>query len=514
MSDTGSQTEVPNQAIPVAEVSEAKLRRRVLWKLDTHILPFLTLLWLANYIDRTNIGNARIAGLEKDLQLHGNQFNTALAVFYASYLVTELPSNWVLKRFTGRFWLPFIMILWGVVTTLTGIVKNFQGLIAIRVFLGFCEGGMLPGLVLYLSTLYRPEELQVRIGLFYAGASLSGAFGGLLATAIIKMNGVGGLAGWRWIFILEGIATVLIGLASMVFLPASLATAKFLTAEEREFAARRFRASHAAEVITKFPSESGSENSDKPAEHAEVKAVHQEDEAFEWLEVRRGLFDIQTGLLSIGMFGLIVTVYSFSLFLPTIVAGLGYSGASAQLHTVPPFIPAVVLTPIVAYFSDRLRWRGVFMLILIPIAIIGYIIAITATTNTARYAAVFLMATGLYPSAPCILAFMACNSSGHYKKATTTAAQLAVGNIGGFVATFAYTSNQAPKYITGHSISLGFAVLTWLAICANVCYCIWENKARREGRRAENVTKYQQLWDSGKTRAPIGDRSPDFIFSL
>ncbi|THU81824.1 MFS general substrate transporter [Dendrothele bispora CBS 962.96] len=499
-----SDTEVPNQAIPVAEVSEAKLTRRVLWKLDTHILPFLTLLWLANYIDRTNIGNARIAGLEKDLQLHGNQFNTALAVFYASYLVTELPSNWVLKRFTGRFWLPFIMILWGVITTLTGIVQNFQGLIAIRVFLGFCEGGMLPGLVLYLSTLYRPEELQVRIGLFYAGASLAGAFGGLLATAIIKMDGVGGLSGWRWIFILEGIATILLALVSMVCLPASLGKAKFLTADEREFAIRRFRTSHAVEAIAKVASESSSKSSRELAESGDTRVVHQEDEGFEWFEVKRG----------IGMFGLIVTVYSFSLFIPTIVAGLGYTGASAQLHTVPPFVPAVVLTPIVSYFSDRLRWRGIFMLILIPIAIIGYIIAITATTNTARYAAVFLMATGLYPSAPCILAFMACNSSGHYKKATTTAAQLAVGNIGGFVATFAYTSNQAPKYITGHSISLGFAVLTWSAICANVCYCVWENKARREGRRADNVNEYQQLWESGKTRAPIGDRSPDFMFSL
>jgi len=106
------------------------------------------------------------------------------------------------------------------------------------------------------------------------------------------------------------------------------------------------------------------------------------------------------------------------------------------------------------------------------------------------------------------------NSSGHYKKATTTAFQLAIANAGGFIATFAYTKDQAPKYIRGHSITLAFTILSWLLIAANVCYCRWENKARREGRRQGNLEQYQRLWDEGKTRAPIGDRHPQFLFTL
>jgi len=168
----------------------------------------------------------------------------------------------------------------------------------------------------------------------------------------------------------------------------------------------------------------------------------------------------------------------------------------------------------VAFLSDRFQWRGPFILMCLPIAIIGYIIAITAQTNEARYVAVFLVAAGVYPSAPCILSILPNNCGGHYKKATTTALQLAVANTGGFIATFAYTSDEAPKYIRGHSIALAFVCLSWSFIAGNVLYCIKENKARRSGSHGDNIERYLELRESGKTRAPIGDRHPDFLFTL
>ncbi|KAI0824785.1 MFS general substrate transporter [Trametes gibbosa] len=503
------------------------LTRRVLWKLDIHVLPPLALLWLANFVDRTNIGNARIAGLERDTHLHGTQFNVALAIFYVSYILVELPSNWVLKKFKPSRWLPFLVAVWGTVTTLSGLVHNYSGLLAIRFFLGFCEGGLLPGIMLYLSTLYERHELQQRVGIFYASASLSGAFGGLLATAIIKMDGIGGLAGWRWIFILEGIATVMIALTSTFFLPADIKSAKFFTEEEREFALRRLRTSLGVALTAPLsePSQrittaeavdpAEKENETKiEVQDTQALVVNQEDEQFEWREVLRGVKDPQVWMTAVSYMGIIISLYSFSLFLPTIVAGLGYSGSSAQLHTVPPYVPAVVLTVIVAVASDRLRWRGPFILLFLPITMAGYILAIAAKTNNQRYAAVFLIATGIYPCGPCILSILPNNSSGHYKKATAVALQLAISNCGGFVATFTYDSSQAPTYIRGHSITLAFVVVAWLAMLCNVLYCIWENRARAQGRRQDNLTKYQELWDAGKTRAPIGDRHPEFRFTL
>ncbi|KAF8897517.1 MFS general substrate transporter [Infundibulicybe gibba] len=511
--------------------SDRAITKRILWKLDCHVLPPLALLWLANFIDRSNVGNARIAGLERDAHLHGNQFNTALAVFYVTYLLVEVPSNVVLKKMRPNRWIPLLVLLWGTVTTLTALVQNFGGLLAIRLFLGLCEGGLLPGIILYLSTLYKRHELQLRVGIFYASASLSGAFGGLLATAIIKMDGVGGLAGWRWIYILEGIATVLLSIVATFFLPADISSAHFLTSEEKTFALRRLSNDITHDVNVSEPPSRGSETAIEVEKGEEVKIEttshghrgspdafvsknENQDEQFEWREVWRGIVDIQTWLTGFAYFGLIVSLYSYSLFLPTIVSGLGYTGGAAQLHTVPPYVPAAVLTIVIAFLSDRLKWRGPFILICLPFAIIGYIIAITAETNTARYIAVFFMAAGVYPSGPSILSILPNNSSGHYKKATTTALQLAIANSGGFVATFAYTPDQAPKYIRGHTIALAFIILAWVLIAVNVAYCMWENKARREGRRQGNIEKYQNLWESGRTKAPIGDRHPSFRYTL
>jgi len=359
--------------------------------------------------------------------------------------------------------------------------------------------------------------LQLRVGIFYASASLSGAFGGLLATAILKMDGVGNLAGWRWIFILEGIATVISSLIAAYFLPESLEAASFFTEEERAFALKRFRLDDTTIQHPETPSPTKSlekGEDDMHLEQAVASSSSEQEEVFEWREVFRGVWEIQVWLTGIAYFGLIVSLYSYSLFLPTIVAGLGYAGSSAQLHTVPPYVPAAVLTVVVAFLSDRLKWRGPFILICLPLAIIGYILAITAETNKTRYIAVFFMAAGAYPSAPSILSILPNNSSGHYKRAATTALQLAIANAGGFVATFAYTADQAPKYIRGHTIALVFVCLAWVLVAVNVVYCMWENKARKEGRRQDNLTRYQAEVEQGKTRAPIGDRHPDFRFTL
>lgn len=419
-----------------------------------------------------------------------------------------------------------LVAVWGTVTTLSGLVESYSGLIAIRFFLGLCEGGLLPGIILYLSTLYKRHELQQRVGIFYASASLSGAFGGLLASAIVNMSGIAGLDGWRWIFILEGIATVIIALVSTIFLPADIASASFFTDQERQFALDRFRAADilvsgvptpASQPIAE-PHVEAEKTSDSQTENLAtqdiVEIVYQEHEQFEWREVMRGVCDPQVWMTSFSYLGIIVSLYSFSLFLPTIVIGLGYSGEAAQLHTVPPYIPAAFFTVVVAIASDRLRMRGLFILAFLPIAIAGYIIAIVAKNNTQRYVAVFLIATGIYPCGPCVLSILPNNCAGHYKKATAVALQLAIANTGGFVATFIYTPSQAPKYIRGHCITVAFVGMAWVAMLAHVSYCAWENGQRAAGNRQKNLIKYQNLWDCGKTRAPIGDRHPDFRFTM
>lgn len=164
------------------------LDRTITRKFDLHIIPWLFGLWLLAFIDRSNIGNARIDGLAEDLKLDGDKFNIALTIFYVPYICIDVPSNWFLKYVGAGYYLPGLMLAWGLVGMCIGFVKSYEGLLAARFFLGLCEGGLLGGMVLYLSMFYRRHEMIFRLGLFYCAAPLSGAFGGLLATGLAEIR--------------------------------------------------------------------------------------------------------------------------------------------------------------------------------------------------------------------------------------------------------------------------------------------------------------------------------------
>ncbi|KAK0625399.1 major facilitator superfamily domain-containing protein [Bombardia bombarda] len=472
---------VGDGGVAASTLREAHMTRRVLLKMDTRILPVLALLFLCSFLDRTNVGNARIIGLEKDLGITNLQYTQGLAVFYATYIASELPSNLVLKKITPRVWLPLLTVTWGIITTCLGFVRNFGSFFAVRALLGIAEGGLLPGMVLYLSGLYTRQEMALRIGIFYTAASLSGAFGGLLARGLSAIAPRGGLEGWRWIFIIEGLLTVVAGLVAYFLLPTGIATASYLTPEEREFAKLRLQNS----VSDRF------------------NPVHEREEKFRWSEVYRGIFNLQVWLTATAYFAILSGLYSFGLFLPTIVNDLHITSNAneAQLWSVIPYAVATPVTVFIAFVSDRLKLRGVIMLFTLPVAIVGYAVIANVASAQVRFAMTCLMAIGMYSSVPCVLVWNSNNSAGHYKRATTSALQLAVANCGGFVATFVYPSSDSPLYHRGHTIILGLLVFSWFSILANVLWCARINKDKKSG-------KYAEFEGSGD------DRDPSFVMIL
>lgn len=456
--------------------TEKNLTRKVLWKLDTRILPVLAVLFLCSFLDRTNVGNARLYNLEEDIGITDQQYDQGLAVFYATYILSEIPSNLILKKLTPQIWLPCLTFFWGVSAMCLGFVQNFAGFVGVRALLGLTEGGLLPGIVLYLSTIYTRGELALRIGVFYTAASLSGAFGGLLARGIAEIGTRGGLNRWRWIFVIEGLFTALVGIAAYFLLPNGAGSAKFLTPEERQFALSRLHA--------------GSSHGD--GSHREKEA----SERFSWSEVARGVFSAQTWLTASAYFGILSGLYSFGLFLPTIIAGLGYTANEAQLWSVIPYAVASVVTVCTAFLSDRFRVRGLVMLCSLPLAIVGYGVIANTNNNKVKYGMTFLMATGLYSSVPPVLGWLSNNSAGHYKRATTSALQLAIANCGGFVAVFIYPKTQGPAYHEGHTVILGLLCAGWFLILLNSLYCWKINRDKANG-------KYDKYRGYGDDRDPL-----------
>ncbi|GES60606.1 putative MFS transporter [Aspergillus terreus] len=434
---------------------EKRLTRSILLKLDTRILPILAVLFLCSFLDRTNVGNAKILGLEDDLNITGHQYDIGLTVFYLTYICSEVPSNLIIKKASPKIWLPTLTAVWGIITMCLGFVRNFGSFVAVRAILGVAEGGLLPGMVLYLSFFYRRGDLALRIGLFYTAASLSGAFGGLLARGLAEIGPRGGLEGWRWIMIIEGL------LACNPSPP--LETASFLTVEERAYARER--------ILLDNPS-------------VQENALAEEQETLKWSEVRRGLLDIRMWLSATAYFAILSGLYSFGLFLPTIIEESGFAtdANQVQLWTVIPYAVAAVLTVVVAFLSDRLKLRGVIMLFTLPVAIAGYAAIANIADPRVKYGMTFLMATGMYASVPCILVWNSNNSAGQYKRATTSGMQLAIANCGGFVATFNYPNRDKPQYRRGHTVILGLLCFAWVIILLNVLYCAKVNRDKRNGK--------------------------------
>lgn len=202
----------------------------------------------------------------------------------------ERAGNIILKRTTPKIWLPTLTLAWGIVATLMGVTQNLAGFFVVRLFLGITESGLFPGVVFYFSMWYKRRERQYRIALFFSAASLAGAFGGILAFGIAKMDGVGNYAGWRWIFIIEGLLTIVIAFGAYFFIANYPDTARFLTDKERIVIKKRLA-------------------NDSDATRNEV---------FTWANVNKSLLDPKCWLYGLAFHTMSLPLYTLSLFLVSI----------------------------------------------------------------------------------------------------------------------------------------------------------------------------------------------------
>ncbi|KAI1075323.1 high-affinity nicotinic acid transporter [Whalleya microplaca] len=459
--------ETPSGSTMEAQEFDAKMTGHLLRKLDWHLIPFMSLIYLLCFLDRTNIGNARLDNLEQDLGLTGLQYNDCLAILFPFYISAEIPSNMMMKRMRPSIWITFIMVCWSACMIGQGFVKNYQGLMAARVFLGLFEGGLFPGVNYYIMNWYRPHECGFRMALFFSAATLAGAFGGILARGIAEMNGVGGLSAWSWIFVLEGLLSILVSFSAYWAIYDGPSSATFLTPVERH------------EVERRLAIDNGHLSNDFNVNYV-------------WQAIADWKIYIHMLICMAGF----CPVYSFSLFLPTIIKNMGYSANNAQLMSVPPYVFACIFTIAASWFADRYRQRGAFLLGSQLVAILGFALLAGSDSPTVQYTGTVFAAIGIYPQIPLGLAWNGSNIGGNLKRGTGLAMQVMGGNCGGIIASYVYLTRDGPRYITGHSILIGFIGMAFFLTLFMTTWCRREN-ARRDSIMREmgprELTEEQKL---------------------
>ncbi|KAI0382932.1 MFS general substrate transporter [Hypomontagnella monticulosa] len=452
--------------------------RRLMTRIDWHLIPFLCVLYLLAFLDRVNIANARSFKLVDDLNLKDNEYNTALTMFFVPYVVAEIPSNILLKKFSPRVWLPTCMLGFGIASVCQGLVQNYSGLLATRFFLGLFESGMFPGCFYLISMWYKRNESQKRYSLFFSSTSLAGAFGGLLASAIGKMQGIRGYNGWRWIFILEGILTCLVALIFFFIFPAFPEDAKWLRDDERAYIKARLQA-------------------DQGHNAAERKITFR--------DVINVMKDHRIYLGGFMYFGLIVPAYGYAFFAPTIISTYNYDPIQTQLHSVPPWAASFGFSLLIAVLSDWMRHRAAFALAPLALGLAAFATLLKVHNNTPlQYGMLHLVTISTYAVLPITVCWFNMNLGGHHRRAIGTAWQIGFGNIGGIIATFAFLSKDAPWFTNGYSICLGFTCLSGLASTLYLISIYLENQRRAKAVRDVGLSDYE--------KTEMGDLNPEFRY--
>ncbi|KAJ6581668.1 MFS general substrate transporter [Mycena capillaripes] len=465
-------------------VIDPEAERRLVRKLDWILLPLFTLIYCTNFVDRTAIGNAKIAGIEKDLGMVGFDYNIALTVFYIFYILSDIPSNLALKK-VGSMWLAAMVTCFGIVSIATAFVKSYSGLIATRVFLGMAEGGTLSGLTYIISRYYRRKELVMRIGIFFGvSAPLAGAFGGLLASGLLHVGDIGSVKSWRKIFLIEGIITTAIGLLCFIIIPTDPQHTRMLTTEEKALALARIDAD---QVV----STSGRK------EPTTFRLI--------WKS-----FNINTTQATICYIFANISFQGLSLFMPTVIATLGhFTVVESQLRTVPPYLVGVVWAVITSYISLRIKQRAGPIFVSGAFMVLGYAIAIGTKNSHARYAACFFSIMGGSPIAPLELSWGTDNAAPDTIRAVTTAIIPGFGALGSVIAVWTYLPTDAPNYHRGNSLNLGTTSAICLITIFAAMYIRWENVKRARGER-----DYRLDGKTEKELEELGYLHPHFRYQL
>ncbi|KAF4304818.1 putative mfs transporter protein [Botryosphaeria dothidea] len=408
-------------------------------KIDWYMLPILWLMYFMNFLDRNAMINGKLNGLAKDLNLKGTQYNTCVSILFVGYLAGQIPSNMILNRVRPSWYMAGFSMAWSVVSLLTYLTHDYKTMLVCRFFLGITEAPFYPGALYMLSMFYTRKELATRMSIFYTGNMLASAFSGLIAAGIFaQMDGKNGLAGWQWLFIIQGAISIGVSLGAFFLLPDSPLKTRWLTPVERQLAHNRIY------IDTTDRQEAGTSV---------------------WKGLREAASDWRTWLFCL-MDNLHLSANGFKNFLPTVVKTLGFNTTITLVLTCPPYIVSGLVSILVSHSSGRFNERTWHTTVSKLVAIAGFAMAVGTLNTAVRYVGIMLFVGATYGVNNIILSWTSATlGQTDEKKAVAIAMCNTFGNLASVYTPYLWPDSDAPRFLA--------AMLASIAFSLGVIICAW-----------------------------------------
>jgi MFS transporter, ACS family, tartrate transporter len=379
----------------------SELENRVMRKVAFRIVPFIMLLYFVAYIDRVNIGFAGLT-MNPDLGFSPAVFGLGAGIFFWGYFLFEIPSNIILDKVGARLWIARVMITWGIVSAGMAFVWDARSFYVLRFLLGAAEAGFFPGIILYLSYWFPAHRRAAITSLFMAAVPISVVLGSPLSSALLEIHGIGGLKGWQWLFILESIPAVILGIVVLFYMTDKPEKATWLADDERAWLVDTMTAERAKKAGT--------------AHHG----------------IWRGLADIRVLALALVYFGTSAGLYTLGIWAPQIIKSFGLSNLEVGFFNAIPPTVAVIAMYLWSWHSDRQNERTWHVVIACLAAAAGLALAGISSTAVAVITSLVLVNVGISAAKPPLWSMPTIFLSGP-AAASGIAAINSIGNLGGFV---------------------------------------------------------------------------------
>ncbi|KAE8148686.1 MFS general substrate transporter [Aspergillus avenaceus] len=415
-----------------------EMERTLRWKVDLRLCSIAGILCSLNLLDSGILSSASVTSMFSDLDLQGTRYSVSIFIFTIASVVFQLPCTVAVRLVGPRIWFASITFCFGLLTLCTAFVQTWQQLIALRVLLGMAMSGIYPGLTYLISTWYTRKEQQLRFAFLQSGEVTVLATGTIVNYGLNHLDGRSGLRGWRWMFLVQGLITCVMGIATywwMVDFPEKAHQSFcFLSEQETQLAIRRI----------------------------EIDRNDVVPEPFSWRKVAVHFLDPKLYGFACMFFILNLVSTALAYFLPIILqSGMGFSSNAAIILSTPPYYWSVIPALFTSLVGDTYRLRGPMITFNALCLIAGFLMfGLPSSTQVAvRYIGTFL-ATGAYVSNWAALnAFMANNVVGQWKRATTAAAVSACNGLGGVAGSYIVRQQEAPQYQTAVWVSVGSHIL-------------------------------------------------------